>query len=47
MFKKRRCNNTFSLYQWNKIFYEKPEIILDVAIKGLINIFDGCKKNLK
>ncbi len=27
-----------------KYFYEKPEIILDVAIKGLINIFDGCKK---
>ena len=27
-----------------KYFYEKPEIILDVAIKGLVNIFDGCKK---
>lgn len=27
-----------------KFFYEKPEIILDVAVKGLINIFDGCKK---
>ena len=27
-----------------KYFYEKPEIILDVAIKGLINIFDGCNK---
>ena len=23
---------------------EKPELILDVAIKGLVNIFDGCKK---
>ena len=27
-----------------KYFYEKPELILDVAIKGLVNIFDGCKK---
>ena len=27
-----------------KYFYEKPELILDVAVKGLINIFDGCKK---
>ena len=27
-----------------KYFYEKPDVILDVAIKGLINIFDGCKK---
>ena len=28
-----------------KYFYEKPDLILDVAIKGLVNIFDGCKKN--
>ena len=27
-----------------KFFYEKPDIILDVAIKGLVNIFDGCIK---
>ena len=27
-----------------KYFYQKPDLILDVAIKGLINIFDGCKK---
>lgn len=27
-----------------KYFYEKPELILDVAIKGLVNVFDGCKK---
>ena len=27
-----------------KYFYEKPDVILDVAIKGLINVFDGCKK---
>jgi nucleoside-diphosphate-sugar epimerase len=25
-------------------FYEKPDLVLDVAIKGLINLFDGCKK---
>lgn len=31
-----------------KYFYQKPDLILDVAIKGLINIFDGCKKyNIK
>jgi nucleoside-diphosphate-sugar epimerase len=28
-----------------KYFYEKPDLILDVAVKGLVNIFDGCKKN--
>ena len=27
-----------------KYFYKIPEQILDVAIKGNINIFDGCKK---
>ena len=27
-----------------KFFYEKPDLILDVAVKGLINIFDGCIK---
>ena len=27
-----------------RYFYEKPELIIDVAIKGLINVFDGCKK---
>lgn len=31
-----------------KYFYEKPDLILDVAVKGLVNIFDGCKKyNIK
>ncbi len=28
-----------------RFFYEKPEMILDVAIKGLVNIFDGCIKH--
>ncbi len=27
-----------------KYFYEIPDQILDVAVKGLVNIFDGCKK---
>ena len=27
-----------------RYFYEKPDVILDVAVKGLINVFDGCKK---
>lgn len=27
-----------------KFFYQKPDLILDIAIKGLINIFDGCIK---
>ena len=27
-----------------KHFYDKPELVLDVAIKGLINLFDGCNK---
>jgi len=28
-----------------KFFYSKPELVLDVATKGLINIFDLCIKN--
>ena len=27
-----------------RYFYEKPDLVLDVAVKGLINLFDGCKK---
>ena len=27
-----------------KFFYEKPDLILDVAVKGLVNIFDSCLK---
>lgn len=27
-----------------KFFYEEPDLILDVAVKGLMNIFDGCIK---
>ena len=27
-----------------KYFYSKPELVLDVAVKGLVNIFDACKK---
>lgn len=31
-----------------KYFYEKSDLVLDVAVKGLINIFEGCKKfNIK
>ncbi len=28
-----------------KYFYSKPELVLDVAVKGLVNIFDVCKEN--
>ena len=28
-----------------KYFYSKPVLVLDVAIKGIINIIDGCIKN--
>ena len=27
-----------------KYFYSKPELVLDVATKGLVNIFDAAKK---
>ena len=31
-----------------KYFYSKPDQVLDIAVKGLINLFDGCKKfNIK
>ncbi len=28
-----------------KFFYEKPELVLEVGVKGMINILDGAKKN--
>ena len=28
-----------------KYFYTKPELILDIAVKGMVNILDGCKKH--
>ena len=28
-----------------KFFYSKPELILDVGVKGIVNIIDGCIKN--
>ena len=28
-----------------KYFYTKPDLILDIAVKGLINVIDGCIKN--
>ena len=42
----RNINSVIHLAYINgtKYFYEKPELILDVAIKGLVNVFDGCKK---
>ena len=27
-----------------KFFYSKPDLVLDVAVKGLVNVFDACKK---
>ena len=28
-----------------RFFYEKPEIVLDVGVKGIVNVIDGCVKN--
>lgn len=28
-----------------KYFYEKPDLVLDVAVKGMINVLDSAKKN--
>ena len=28
-----------------KFFYSKPDLVLDVAIKGITNVIDGCIKN--
>ena len=28
-----------------KFFYSKPELVLDVAVKGMVNIIDACRKN--
>jgi nucleoside-diphosphate-sugar epimerase len=28
-----------------EFFYSKPEIVLDIGVKGIINVIDGCIKN--
>ena len=28
-----------------KYFYSNPTLVLDIAIKGIVNIFEVCKKN--
>jgi nucleoside-diphosphate-sugar epimerase len=28
-----------------EFFYEKPELVLDIGVKGMVNIIDGCIKN--
>ena len=28
-----------------KFFYEKPDQVLDVGIKGMLNVIDACKEN--
>lgn len=28
-----------------KYFYEKPDLVLDVGVKGMINVLDGARKN--
>tara|TARA_A100001388_G_C28774320_1_gene506174 strand:+ start:5563 stop:6513 length:951 start_codon:yes stop_codon:yes gene_type:complete len=28
-----------------KFFYTKPELVLDVAIKGILNVIEACRKN--
>ena len=28
-----------------KYFYEKPDLVLDIGLKGIINVIDVCKKN--
>ena len=28
-----------------KFFYEKPDEVLDVGVKGMLNVIDACKKN--
>jgi len=27
-----------------KFFYEKPELVLDVAVKGMVNVLDACRQ---
>ena len=27
-----------------KYFYDNPDLVLDIGIKGLVNVFDFCKK---
>lgn len=28
-----------------EFFYEKPDLVLDVGVKGMVNVIDGCKKH--
>ncbi|MDP4795669.1 MAG: SDR family NAD(P)-dependent oxidoreductase [Rhodospirillales bacterium] len=28
-----------------EFFYEKPDLVLDVGVKGMVNVIDGCRKH--
>ena len=43
--KKIDCICHLAYVNGTKFFYSKPELVLDVAVKGMINILDSCKKN--
>ena len=42
----KRVNAVIHLAYINgtKYFYTKPDLVLDIAVKGMVNILDGCKK---
>ena len=48
---KKICHNVNSVIHLafingTNLFYEQPELVLDVAIKGMVNILEICKENL-
>ena len=32
-------------FKWNKKFYEKPELVLDIGVKGIMNVIEACREN--
>ena len=28
-----------------EFFYSKPELVLDIAVRGMLNVIDACRKN--
>ena len=43
--KKVDCIIHLAFLNGTEYFYSKPELVLDIGVKGMINVLEACKKN--
>src|ERR1700747_2408768 len=39
---KRRCCMPLAAVNGTKFFYTRPELVLEVSVKGMLNVLDAC-----